>query len=326
MAASDTRVRSPWRLVCDLGGTNVRFARADGSELSHHWSAPLADHSGFEEALGVALDRMSAGSPDSIAIGAAGPVDGDTISLTNASWVLEAGPISRACGGADVLFFNDLQPVARAIPALALTDFTTLRAGASVTGAARLAINVGTGFGAAVLQQTAPHECGGGFLSFPTEAGHMTLPHALALDAPEVKGLGATLEDILSGSGVLSLYHHLAGSDHPSAQGQTPSSAAQVFDSATTDPISARSCDLFGYGLGLAVRDLILAHAAWGGVFLFGSVVHGWVEAGRLASFQQGLCASGALGAPGVIEERIARVPVHNITRDDAALLGLALL
>jgi glucokinase len=99
------------------------------------------------------------------------------------------------------LFFNDLQPVARAIPALALTDFTTLRAGASVTGAARLAINVGTGFGAAVLQQTAPHECGGGFLSFPTEAGHMTLPHALALDAPEVKGLGATLEDILSGSG-----------------------------------------------------------------------------------------------------------------------------
>jgi glucokinase len=319
MPSNDAPSNSRWRLVCDLGGTNVRFACADGAELSGRWSAPLAGYSGFGNALAEALAQIDRGMPDSVAVGAAGPVDGQTIRLTNAPWVLEASHVSRACGDAKVLFFNDLQPVARAIPALEATELETLRDGSPASGAARLAINVGTGFGAAVLHETLQE-----FLSCPTEAGHMAIPAALFQNMPEAigrkaNGIAETVEDFLSGAGVVSLYTFLAGSDHPLSRHDVATSAATVFASAQEDPISSRICESFGYGLGLAVRDLILAHAAWGGVYLFGSVINGWVGTGRLESFHHGLSALGAM------EDRITRVPVHRIARDDAALLGLAL-
>lgn len=308
------------RLVCDLGGTNVRVALAhsgpNGVTLLNPWSTPLTAYGAFEDALKTYLDDMRPSGRLDIAIGAAGPVSENRVKLTNADWILKASNISPLLSGGDVLFFNDLQPVARSIPALDPADMETIRAGdaGDMLGTC-LAVNVGTGFGASAL-----HRWRGDFQATATEVGHMALPAQLIGDVPELSGLGETLEDLMSGNGVVATYRHLAGADHPSARPQNMSSAADVFTAALEDPIAGRSADLFGYALGLALRDLILAHAAWDGVFLFGSVIRGWSETGRTSGLLDGLSAIDAMG------NRVSGVPIHRIKNEDAALLGLALL
>jgi glucokinase len=65
-------------------------------------------------------------------------------------------------------------------------------------------------------------------------------------------------------------------------------------------------------------RDLALATAAWGGVFLTGGVVQGWspLASARLfrASFEAG----------GKMQDRVRRIATAVIVRQDAAFLGLA--
>jgi glucokinase len=307
------------RLVCDLGGTNMRIAlahhTAQGTTLLNRWSTSLSAFASFDVALEAYLDEMRPDAALDIAIGAAGPISGNRVKLTNADWILQASKISPLLWGGNVLFFNDLQPVARSIPALDAGDVETLRHGDDASGAARLAVNVGTGFGAAAL-----HKANDQWHAVATEAGHTALPAILARDVPEITSIGDTLEDLMSGQGVMAIYRHLSGGDHPSARATDFSSAADLFDAAADDPIAMRTVDLFGYALGLALRDLILAHAAWGGVYLFGSVIKGWRQTGRTDPLEDGLCAIDAMGP------RIARVPIHRITNEDAALLGLALL
>lgn len=305
------------RLVCDLGGTNIRIALARGTALSHHWSAPLTAYSSFESALTSYLGKMQPGAIAEVAIGAAGPVDGKRIRLTNAPWVFDVSNISAALGGIDILCFNDLQPVARAIAALDADALDTLRPGTPAS-AVQLAVNVGTGFGAAAL-----HRDGDDLHVAATEAGHMALPRIITDRNPELARLGSTVEDLLSGQGVALLYRQLSSTSHVSMHAQTTQSItcpADIFAVAGTDAVARKTAEIFGFALGVALRDLILAHAAWGGVYLYGSVIRGWIETGQTETLIDGLSAIDAMS------DRLDKVPVHRITRDDAALLGLALL
>src|SRR6056297_3459528 len=108
------------RLIVDLGGTNARFAAAaaDGG-IGPVTRRPLAAHGGVIEAMDAAMAAdPGLAAPASVAIGAAGPVDGDRVALTNAPWIIEAGAVSAHLGGVPVRLLNDLEAVARALPAL----------------------------------------------------------------------------------------------------------------------------------------------------------------------------------------------------------------
>ncbi|MEM8877753.1 MAG: ROK family protein [Pseudomonadota bacterium] len=305
------------RLVCDLGGTNIRIALARGTSLSHRWSTPITAHSSFEAALASYLSKMQPGAISEIAIGAAGPIDGKSVQLTNAPWIFETSNISAALGGIDVLCFNDLQPVARSIAALKGDELETLSSGAPGS-TAQLAVNVGTGFGAAVL-----HRNGDELHAAATEAGHMALPAIIASKTPQPNKPDLTIEDLLSGNGVEQLYRHLSSVSHVSMHAQsadTITCPADIFAAVENDAVARQTADAFGFALGVALRDLILAHAAWGGVYLYGSVIKGWIETGQTETLIDGLSAIDAM------DDRVSKVPVHRIVRDDAALLGLALM
>ncbi|MGH6934838.1 MAG: glucokinase, partial [Methylocella sp.] len=76
-------------VLCDIGGTNVRFALAPASGASPEPGPHLktGDFPGLEEALAAALAGLGR-KPRSLIACAAGPVSGRTVKLTNAGWTI----------------------------------------------------------------------------------------------------------------------------------------------------------------------------------------------------------------------------------------------
>jgi glucokinase len=299
-----------WRLVSDVGGTNVRFARAypDGRiDEIERW--PTSSAATFVDALSRFLSQTGgAAGCASAVIGGAGPVENGAIHLTNGRWVVREGDVAAALGGAPVRLLNDLEAIALALPVLEPDDIDVLGPiPAPDHRHAMLAVNVGTGFGAAAAL---PQD--GGWVSVPTEAGHMSL------DREDARGLGldpatATVEDVLSGAGVPRLLEVLSG--RPLSSGETPRA---IFARSATDPEAGRVTALFGDILARVSGDLALATGAWGGVFLCGGVVTGWFPHADTARFRS------VFEAKGKMSPRMARVFTGRISRNEAALLGLA--
>ena len=221
---------SPRRLVADAGGTNVRFAVADeDGRLDRIKIFQTTDFPTFLDAFS-AYRSDAGGLPeiDACAIAAAGPVDGDAVKLTNNEWIVDRAKIAAMMGGVPVALVNDLEAVAAALPHLTSDDLTTLGAPAPVRPERRtmLAVNVGTGFGAAsVIWRD------GRWYTCPSEAGHMTLGRVEAMAALPAD---ASVEDVLSGSGLARLHARLAGGQAGSAQ-----QAADVFAVAGRDAAAA---------------------------------------------------------------------------------------
>lgn len=305
-----------WRLVADVGGTNVRFARAlEDGRLADRAEHATADWPHFADALAAFLDEVGgARECASASLAAAGPVRDGEVRLTNGDWVIRRDEVARLLGGVPVRLFNDLQAAALAIPWLDAADLwpVVVPKTASAQRAVRLAVNVGTGFGAAAL---VPVE--DGWASLASEAGHMTLGAATADELAlrrELEPPALSVEDVLSGAGLVRLYRHVAGSG--TASGDLHS--AEVLARAATDPAARRTIAVFNVLLGRVAGDLVLATGAWGGVYLFGSVLLGWYERADREVFRQSFTAKGKMTA------RMSEVPVHVAANEAAPLIGLA--
>lgn len=306
----------PFRLVADIGGTNARFALAGADGVAvQSWTVRVADFPRFDDALAAYLANIETADReciDSAAFAAAGPVNGETIKLTNAAWLLDRRDISDRLGGLPVGLLNDLEAVAFALPFLddeGVTPIGTVRRPPAGSRARMIAVNAGTGFGAA-----AAIPVGDGWTACPSEAGHMTLAAAnaqeAALLAEAAPGRTATLEDILSGSGIEALYAALSGGESLSA--------GEVIASGTSDAAAHRTVDIFGRLLGRATGDLVLATAAWGGAFLLGGVVTGWHHHCGHAGFRA------AFEDKGKMHSRMGGLFTGVVSRANVALLGLA--
>lgn len=304
-----------WRLVADVGGTNVRFARAleDGA-LADRAEHGTAGYPAFADALAAYLEGIGGTEGcASASIGAAGPVAGGDVRLTNGAWTIRGADVSPLLGGVPVSLFNDLEAAALAIPWLEPADLRPVVTpeAAPEAGGALLAVNVGTGFGAAALVPA-----GEGWISHPGEPGHMTFgatsAEELALRS-DLEPPALSVEDLLSGSGLVSLYRRFAG---PGAGG--PGHSQEVLARTGSDEAARRSVELFTTVLARVAGDLVLATAAWGGVYLFGSVALGWREGADLAAFRERFTAKDKMAA------RMAAVPVYAVTNEAAPLIGLA--
>jgi glucokinase len=301
---------SPRRLVADVGGTNVRFAIADAAgALDRVKIFKTADFPTFPDALSTyRSDTGVRREIDACAIAAAGPVDGNVIKLTNNAWVVDGAEISAMMNGTPVAVVNDLEAVAAALPHLTPVDLTTIGSIAPVRPERRtmIAVNVGTGFGAASAIRR-----DGRWYTCPTEAGHMTLG---AVEGVATLSADASVEDVLSGSGLARLRERLAG------QAGNTARASDVFAESGRDPVAARAVAAFTAILGRVAGDLTLATCAWGGVYFCGSVATAWAAIADVERFRAEFTRKGPMRA------RMLEVPTAVIRRDIAALYGLAMM
>jgi glucokinase len=278
-----------WRLVCDVGGTNIRIARCEGpKKLVNVTVRPTAQCSSLQDAL---LDYCRAfddhDSVSGAAIAAAGPVEAGRVTLTNHHTTIDREAIMARLGGRPVAVLNDIEATAYALPLLSADDIAPVVEAPNPKAGPRLVVNVGTGFGAALLIQTAS-----GWQSVATEAGHMTFAAIDQTGNIETKlSETVSVEDRLSGLALS------AAADESVGRGQ----------------ISASFGDLFGSVCG----NLVLATGAWGGVYLCGSVASAWCRTGGLSSFRA------AFQNKGRMSDQMARVEVSAIILPHPALVGL---
>jgi glucokinase len=304
-----------WRLVADVGGSNVRFAKSTGGgELAERRSFALKDfpsfYAGMETYLG---DTGGMGGCSGAAVGVAGPVDGGYVRLTNADWTIQTTDVQRLLDGAPSHVINDLEAVALALPHLHDGDLRAVGPAERQRGARRtmLALNVGTGFGAAAIVPA-----GQDWAPVPGEPGHMSLG---AIDAAQLDMLNGarSVEDVLSGRGVLHLYRSIAQRMGQSGDGLP---ASEIFARAGDDRVAAETLRQFSILFGRVAGDLAVATGAWGGVYLCGSVVNGWLNAGGGNFFRD------PFEDKGPMSPRMRNVYSGLISCADVGLVGLSFL
>src|SRR5271166_6694136 len=106
-------------LVCDTGGTNVRFSLVGepGAALGPIVHLVTDDYPGLPEAIEAAAPKLEA-RPRSMIVCGAGPVVGRRLKLTNAPWVMDGPETARRAGLAQGLLLNDFEAQALMLPAI----------------------------------------------------------------------------------------------------------------------------------------------------------------------------------------------------------------
>ena len=123
-----------------------------------------------------------------------------------------------------------------------------------------------------------------------------------------------SVEHVLSGRGLCNLHAAISKAATPCA------AAADIFNPASTDPHCAAAHRLFTQISGNVLGNLVLAVAAWDGVFLCGSVARSLAKTADLAVFRQAFEGTGRMSA------WMKHVPMALLTEEYPALAGLAVL
>ncbi|MFY0614865.1 MAG: glucokinase [Hyphomicrobiaceae bacterium] len=314
-----------WRLLADIGGTNIRFGLArDGQpvgtacEITDLQSWPSENFCDFDAALRAYLDGLDRQGVHftSAAIAAAGPVTPQAISLTNKDWTITGDQLRQVLGhDIKTRLLNDLEAVAYALPFLTsdTIDWWDDRRPPSPLVGRQLALNVGTGFGSAALLAT-----DGGWLCCPAESGHMHLSMADAHEPVLLRAFGSgdvTVEDVLSGNGACRLWRAVA---ETCTQSTGSLQEDRSFDFTVTGAAMAETRAIFSALLGRTAANLTLAATAWDGVYLCGSVAMAWAEKADRQAFRR------AFSGTSKMRQRLTDTPIGLIRHPLPALVGLA--
>src|ERR1700734_2770248 len=155
--------------VCDTGGTNVRFAlkAAPDAPLGEPVHLKTHEYPGLAEATEAAAAQLGARPRSVIACGA-GPVDGRTLKLTNAPWLMDGPEAARRTGLSQGLLLNDFEAQALSLPTI--PEGWERRIGPLKFGpeGPQVILGPGTGLGIAALV-----EADGRFTPVSSEACHI---------------------------------------------------------------------------------------------------------------------------------------------------------
>ena len=278
---AQTQVNFPYPvLLCDIGGTNVRFAAAAEPDAvpGPVCLGKTAEHDCFEAAIAAALPKFLA-PPRSLIVCAAGPVDGRKLKLTNAAWAIDGAALADRFGFAQGLLLNDFEAQALSLRGLPPAAWKAIGALFVAHRGTEVVLGCGTGLGVAALA-----ECAGRFLALPSEAGHMGFGPAGREEEAlwreiETGPIGrVSAETLLSGPGLVRLHRARlrAVGGAPGEAGEASAIAARA--QADRASAEAQSIRLFLKLLARFAGDLALAFMARGGVTLSGGILPKLVE------------------------------------------------
>jgi glucokinase len=305
-------------LVCDTGGTNVRFAlKAEpGAGLSEIVHLITDDYPGLPEAIEAAAPKLGA-RPRSMIVCGAGPVVGRTLKLTNAPWVMDGPETARRCGLAQGLLLNDFEAQALSLPAI--PDDWTRRIGPLPFGGKgpHVILGPGTGLGVAALV-----EAEGRFTPVSSEAPHIDFgpvwPEEYALWPHLERAHGrVTSESVLNGAGLARVHRaRIMVLGQPDPHLEPP----QVAAAALADPKgeAATSLKLYWRIVARFAGDMAVTFVATGGVTLSGGVLP------RVVDFLDDAAFRAAFEAKAPVDALARSIATRLITRSDAVLVGMA--
>jgi glucokinase len=305
-------------LVCDTGGTNVRFALAKepGTGLGEVVHLRTGDYPGLAEAIEAAAPRLGPRPRSTIACGA-GPVVGRTLKLTNAPWVMDGPETARRTGLEQGLLLNDFEAQALSLPAI--PEAWAKRIGPLGFGAEgpQVILGPGTGLGIAALV-----EADGRFTAVSSEACHIDFgpvsPEEFALWPHLERAHGrVTSESVISGAG-LGRVHRARMMAQGLADPQVEPPAVTAAALADPQGEAAISLRLYWRIVARFAGDMAVTFVATGGVTLAGGVLPRVVKFLDEATFRR------AFEAKAPVDGLAKRIPTRLVTQEDAVLVGMA--
>lgn len=322
-------------LAADVGGTKTAIALAAAGSppriLAQH-IFPSQRYRRLEDIIAEFL-RGAKTSVPGVSIGGAcfavaGPVSGDTATLTNLGWHVESAAVASEFGLAKVRFINDFAAAGRGIEHLGPADIETLQSGKPDPRGRRLIVGAGTGLGTGLITW---HESG--YAVHPSEGGHADFA---PIDETQDRLLDhlrrafgrVSYERVVSGPGLMRIFSFLqeAGAGVPSkefleAARKQPDTAGLIaeFAAARLDPLAVRALDIFVTAYGAYAGNMALAVLAHGGVFLAGGIAPKILPKLKEGAFMRAFTDKGRFSG------LLAGMPVHVIMNPQLGLYGALL-
>ena len=292
-------------LVGDVGGTNGRFALVDleGVRKTHTWptdqlpSLPaIAHHFGFR-------DRK----PDFACIAVAAPVNGQTVTLTNANVRLDVGTLEvpRA------RLANDLEAAAAGVVDVPGSLRDVVVAGEHHPERPSLVVGLGTGLGVAIRMPDGQVISGEGGHAAYAPGRPTTMQLAMELSAQ--LGRPAEWEDVLCGRGFGRFVAWTRGQKRLAVSREF--GALEALAHATTAEPDSEAHALFAEAVADFIRGLAFTVRA-GEIFLCGGV------SGHLRHLFHSDGFRSRLLVRGPVSHVLDGVPVTVVTDDQLALRG----
>ena len=303
-------------LVADIGGTNTRVALADGLQVLPTTIRRYANaqHESLQDVIAAFIEHEGNVDTKSACVAVAGPVEGDSATMTNLDWTIDTDSLAAATRASTTAILNDLQAQGYALGHIDAENIQSVAVGAPPSRAdTQLVVGIGTGFNAAPVFQTPM-----GRYVAPSESGHIDLPIRTAEGIALGKSVGEfpnapSVEDVLSGRGLVRVYDAIVG--HKS--GMTGADILKA-TAEQSHPDADQAVRVFVSKLGQVCGNLALVQLPFGGIYLVG---------GMARAVQPYLSTHGfhdAFYDRGRFTDFMARFPVNVIADDYAALTGCA--
>ena len=309
--------------VADIGGTHARFAFAtlEGgrvTSVSQPVTLNTRDFPSFEAAWEEFGRRSGSPPADELAIAFAGPVEGESLKLTNSPWLIRPSTMLQRLGVSRLQVVNDFGAIAYAVSELGDKSFLHL-CGPRIPlprGGVKTIIGPGTGLGVAQLLSAGEQSH-----VIATEAGHMNFAPLDEVDDRILAHLRrsfprVSIERLVSGPGLANIYDALAAIEGHSV---TPMDDKALWTAALegSDSLAAAALDRFCLSFGAVAGDLALAHGA-NAVVIAGRL--GW----RLRDHLQRSGFHARFVDKGRFKQRMEGLPVKLITHPQPGLFGTA--
>jgi glucokinase len=315
----------------DIGGTKTDLAIYSCESGPHIPLAQTEVHSADYPSLQAMVTAFLAQvkmSVDVASFDVAGPVINAHVKTTNLPWVLDERTLANDLNLKAAHLMNDLEAIARAVPALRAEDMITINQGEPVANGPIAIIAPGTGLGESFLtwdgSQYLTHGSEGGHCDFaPTDERQIHLLHYLL---PRFEHVG--VERVCSGIGVPNIYEFLRDEEKIPERPEVAQSIVSAKDhtkaivEAALDPhypseLCLATVDLLVSILASEAGNLALKVLATGGVYLAGGIALHLMKLVQQPQFVQTFARKGRF------KDLMERMPIHIITTR-AALVGAA--
>lgn len=272
-------------LAGDIGGTKTILALFEqkGTGLKRVRGTTYAnrEHETFEEILTLFLKGAPPSSVRSGCFGVAGAVIDGRSRMTNLKWELDEKDLAKTTGAKQVKLLNDLEATAYGMLYLTPDELKPLNpAGQKQTGNVAV-IAAGTGLGEAMLFWD-----GSEYLPSASEGGHSDFAPRTDLEIELLRYLRNRLkgrvsyERVLSGPGLLNIYHFLRDSGHGTEpdwlaeklERGDPSATISQLGLTGEQPLCTEALNLFSSIYGAEAGNLALKCLSVGGVFVGGGI------------------------------------------------------
>jgi len=312
-------------LVADIGGTNARFGLVDPAldksilnyTAQEQITLPCANYPDMASMVKACCAEFKIAMPEHACFAIAGPIENGFVKMTNLSWKFSIKELRDALGLKTLHVINDFAALAYATPFLLDQEMKTLYAAKSHPESPIVVMGPGTGFGMAIL---IPDQ--GRWRIIPTEGGHAsfapTNEKELAIKSFLLKEQShVSVENILSGAGLVNLYRALAHIAGVKAQPYTPAEVSTK-GLKNEDAICREAVVTFCNTLGAVAGDKAVSTGARGGVVIGGGITP------KLLSLLPETNFIERYKNKGPMSQYVSDISIKLILNDKAALVGSA--